>query len=66
LLVQLMARAFSLALDNAGKSMAAKMAIIAITTRSSIKVNLTKRITVSVFVEINQKIYGSYKYIPFL
>ena len=36
--VHLMALAFSLAMDNAGNSMPARMAMMAITTRSSIKV----------------------------
>jgi len=39
LLVQLACRAFSRALANAGKSMAAKMAMMAMTTNSSIRVN---------------------------
>jgi len=39
LLVQLMVRAFSRALLRAGSSMAAKMAMMAMTTRSSISVN---------------------------
>jgi multisubunit Na+/H+ antiporter MnhF subunit len=39
LLTQPIRFAFSLALDSAGSSMAARMAMIAITTRSSISVN---------------------------
>jgi len=37
--LQLTSLAFALALDNAGNSIAANIAIIAITTKSSIKVN---------------------------
>ena len=40
MLVQLMARAFSRALERAGSSMEARIAMIAITTSSSIRVNV--------------------------